>query len=135
MAWAIVIDRRIENIILYDGVSDYTPPAGALEQVPAQAQVGWERVNGAWKPPGDVPALSVPREVSRSQGLIALDALGLLDAVETIVASAARPVQIAWANEPMFSRDSPAINALWAALGKSQAELDALFIQAAAIRV
>lgn len=88
----------------------------------------------AW---GDAPPVvpSVPQEVSRSQGLIALDALGLLDAVETIVASAPRPVQIAWANEPMFSRDSPAINALWAALGKSAAELDALFIQAAAIRV
>jgi hypothetical protein len=83
----------------------------------------------AWpKPP-------VPREVSRLQAVLALEAQGLLDDVEALVAASPRAVQLAWQSAPDFHRDSPMIGQLWAALGRTPTQLDDLFRAAGAVRV
>ena len=79
-------------------------------------------------------AAPVPPVVSRMQALLALDAAGLLDDVEALVATQARPTQIAWAHAPDFHRTSPLMAQLWAALGRTEAELDDLFRAAGAIQ-
>lgn len=77
------------------------------------------------------PAVSV----SRMQALLALHDAGLLDAVNAIIAQADARTKLAWETATDFHRDSPTIITLWTALGKTEAELDALFIAASSIRV
>lgn len=73
--------------------------------------------------------------VSRMQAMLALYNAGLLDAVNAIVAAADPRTRLAWETATDFHRTSPTIAALWAALGKTDAELDALFIAAKQIEV
>lgn len=52
MAWALVATDTIVNLISYDGVSPFTPPAGhTLEQVPDGVGIGWRRAGEVWEPP------------------------------------------------------------------------------------
>jgi hypothetical protein len=81
------------------------------------------------------PPPPVPSPVSRLQGLLALHDAGLLAAVEAIIAQSDARTQLAWTSTPDFHRDSAALNAIWGALGKTQAELDDLFRTAANITV
>jgi hypothetical protein len=80
------------------------------------------------------PKPPVPQDVSRLQAVLALEAQGLLDDVEALVAASPRAVQLAWASAPDFHRDSPMIAQLWAALGRTPAQLDDLFRAAEAVR-
>lgn len=79
----------------------------------------------------------IPESITRGQAKIALHAAGLLTSIEAMIAAPETPmaIKIAWAEEPRFYRDSNAINALGAAAGLSQEQLDDLFIQAAQIIV
>lgn len=79
-------------------------------------------------PPGIAP-------VSRMQALLALHDAGLLNAVNAIIAQADGRTRLAWETATTFHRSSPTIGALWAALGKTDAELDALFETARQIEV
>lgn len=76
----------------------------------------------------------IPAEVSRFQARAALHIAGLLPSVEAALAAADPLAQIAWADAQVFRRDSPTINALAAAIGMTEAQIDALFIQAAQIQ-
>ena len=76
----------------------------------------------------------IPKEVSRAQGLMALNAAGLYNAVNTYIATAPIPQQIAFTSA-MWQRNSPSLNAAATALGMSAAQLDALFTAAASIIV
>lgn len=77
----------------------------------------------------------IPSNVSPAQARLALHGAGLLTQVEAIVAAADVPTQIAWNNASVIERNSPTVAALSAALGLTDAQLDALFTTAAAIRV
>lgn len=80
-------------------------------------------------------ATAAPAPVTRMQAVLALHDAGLLAAVEAIVAQAGPRVQLAWTSATEFHRSSPLIAQLWAALGKTEAELDALFAAARLIAV
>lgn len=81
------------------------------------------------------PPVPVPSSISPAQARLALLGVGLLDEVEAAVAAADRVTQIAWSQATSIERDSPTVAGLSAALGLSAAQLDALFIAGAAIRV
>ncbi len=105
-------------------------PAADTEQQPIDEQ------SQEWLDYLSVTAPAVPQVVSRYQALAALMQAGLLDAVQ------------AWATDPgtdplyrlafeaaaEFRRDSPTLAAGAAALGWSDAQLDGLFIAAAAMQ-
>lgn len=72
---------------------------------------------------------TVPRSITRRQFKLALLGMDLLDDVETaIAASADRALQISYNDALDFERNNPLVLAMSAMLGKTEAELDALFI-------
>lgn len=74
---------------------------------------------------------SPPRTVSRAQFLLALLEIGLLDEVEAAIEQADRATQINYRERLEFERDYPLIATMAAVLGKTDAEIDALFVLAA----
>lgn len=77
----------------------------------------------------------VPQSVTMRQARLALLAAGKLAAVEAAIASLPSPqkeaAQIEWEFSSVVDRNRPLVQTLGPALGLSEAELDALFIQAA----
>lgn len=71
--------------------------------------------------------------VSRFQARAALLSAGLLDQVETAVATGDRITQLAWSDAQEFRRLSPTISILSTAMGLTDEQLDALFRDAATI--
>lgn len=72
---------------------------------------------------------TVPRSITRRQFNLALLGMDLLDEVETaIAASTDRALQISYNDALDFERNNPLVLATSAMLGKTEAELDALFI-------
>lgn len=81
----------------------------------------------------DFSAPSVPQSVSSMQAKVALSRAGLLSAVQSWVSSQNAEAQLIWGSATTFSRDSAILNGAAAALGLTQAQVDQLFITAAAI--
>ena len=71
---------------------------------------------------------------SRFQALAALHLAGLLEPVETAIASADTITQLAWANALEFRRNSPTIASLGALIGMTDEQLDDLFRTAMTIQ-
>ena len=79
-----------------------------------------------------VRSVAVPQIVSRAQFKLALLDLGLLDDVDALVAASNNTaLQINWADRQEVERNHPLVIATAAALGKTEAEIDALFVLAA----
>jgi predicted component of type VI protein secretion system len=74
-----------------------------------------------------------PASVSPRQARLALNAAGLLDAVETAIAASPREVQLAWEYSVSVQRDDPTLAAMAAQLGLTEQQMDDLFRQAAAL--
>ncbi len=73
----------------------------------------------------------VPASVTRRQFKLALLAIDLLDSVEAVIAASNdRSLQINWAEALDFERNNQFVAQMAAALGKTDAEIDALFINA-----
>jgi hypothetical protein len=82
----------------------------------------------------EVPAPpAIPVAVTRVQFRLALSALGLLAEVEQAIASAPSSVQIEYADRQIFERSYPLLLSMAAALGKTDAEIDAVFELAATL--
>lgn len=81
------------------------------------------------------PPPAVPQTVTRFQALAALHLANKLTAVQAIMAAPETPVlaKLAWDNALSFERNSPTLASLAAMLGMTDADLDALFTQAATI--
>lgn len=73
----------------------------------------------------------VPSSVTRRQFKLALLEIDLLDSVEAVIAASNdRSLQINWAEALDFERNNQFVAQMAAALGKTDAEIDALFITA-----
>ncbi len=70
---------------------------------------------------------------SRFQAKAALTQMGLLDAAEAVIGQADALTRLAWAEAVEYRRTSPAINAMGAALGLTDDQLDDLYAVAMAI--
>jgi hypothetical protein len=80
----------------------------------------------------DAPAAPlVPAEVTPLQMRRALNTSGLRTVVESAVAAAPQDARDAWEFASVIRRDDPILAGMAAALGKTDAEIDALFILAA----
>lgn len=111
------------------------PPQPNTYTVPDDVQVGWvKNAQGVFEPPVIVP--TVPSRCTRGQGRLALLDAGHLIAVEAMIAGIADPTermraQIEYERET-WERSNPFLQQMWANLGGTPAELDALFIDAVA---
>ena len=91
--------------------------------------------NGTWLN-GAAAIIETPiPTVTAFQAKVILQRRGLFDAAETIATAAGGETLFAWDRAQEWRRDSPTILHLAAALGLSDDELDALFIEAAQIAV
>jgi hypothetical protein len=90
--YALIEANAIVNVIEWDGVAPYTPPAGAtltpLSQLPAGAGVGWTQAGGAWSAPAAPPP--------QTTGLTFLQFMALFTSAEqtAIVASSDAQVKL-----------------------------------------
>jgi len=124
--YAIIEAGVVVNIIIAD--ASFAESVGAVRT--ETAGIGWSYANGVFTAPA-APAPSVPQTVSRAQFILALLDLDLLDEVETAIAAADRATQINYKERLEFERTYPLVMTMAAALGKTAAEVDALFMLAA----
>lgn len=103
-----------DQIMLLEDVPDIEGPGQYLPEV---------------LPPPDV--VIVPQAVTPRQIRLALDEIGLLSSAEAFVAAAGGALQIEWEYAIEIKRDHPAVLAFATAAGKTEEEVDALFISAA----
>ena len=78
-------------------------------------------------------ATAVPYKIDAMQAKVALSRAGLLTAVQNWINTQSAEDQLVWNTAPAFRRDSALIAAGMAALGITSAQMDQLFISAAAI--
>ena len=78
-------------------------------------------------------SLAPPQVVTMRQARLALHAAGILAAVEAAVQQAGATAQIEWEYAQELRRDHPLIPSLTQAIGLTEAQLDALFAEAAAL--
>jgi hypothetical protein len=94
---------------------------------------GSRRVNGAWLPPS--PA--IPQSVTMRQARLALEGAGKLDDVDAAIAALPLPTrklaQIEWEYSNEVQRHNGIVSQLGPALGLTEAQIDALFVAAAAL--
>ena len=86
--------------------------------------------------PPDLPPptiAGVPQEVTMRQARLALLGAGLLDNVNSAIATAGQAALIEWEFANSVVRGSPFITQLGAALGMTDAQIDALFVAAAGL--
>ena len=133
---------RIENglvaeLIETDGdIAEMFHPSLTWVLASADVAIGDEYVAGQFdRPQPPAPPSAVPTSISPAQARLALLHAGLLDQVEAAVAAGDRATQIAWEMATVIERSSPTVVALSAALGLTDAQLDALFTTAAGIFV
>ena len=72
--YLVIKDNKVINAVVWDGVSDWTPPEGTtVELAPAHVGIGWTRVDGEWIAPEPPPApVEDPNKVSARAKLAVL---------------------------------------------------------------
>lgn len=132
MRAAIIENGVVVNLIVVDSLAD---APGAIDAMDAAIGDGW---NGTAfvKPPA--PAPTVPQAVPMRNAQRVLYAAGLLATVEDIInampGAAGDLARIDWRTAQTIRRDDPAVLAVTPLLGKTEAEIDALFVAAAAFQ-
>lgn len=100
------------------------------------ASIGWLYENGQLIPPPEPePDPVIPQVVTRRQGRLALLEVGKLDDVEAAIAAIEDPAERRAAEieyeADTWERSNAFLQAMWAQLGGTEAELDDLFVLAA----
>ena len=80
--------------------------------------------------PADIPPVIIPTLTMRQARLALLDA-GLLDEVEAAITTPEN--RIWWDYSTTVERSHPLVNAVLAALGKTESEIDSMFIDASTL--
>lgn len=111
-------------------------PDGRIVGIPANAQPSPEAIETDIASPPAAPA-PVPHEVPMWAIRAILDLAGLTSSINSILSQLAEPqrtiVLRVWEYGNYIRRDSPTIASLTAALGKTDAEVDAYFREASAL--
>jgi hypothetical protein len=130
--YADVLAGVVTNIVLWDGVTAYTPPDGGTLVLcsgnPA-AQAGGTYVGGVFTAPA-APPTPVPSSVTSAQLRLALTQQNLLATVNTAVAAASNEIQVYWEYQSTFNRQAPLLLGMAVVLGLTSAQCDAIFILA-----
>lgn len=124
--------HQIQNGVVINTIEvdslDFLP--GLIEAT--EGGIGWTWDGEKFFAP-PAPTSPVPQVVSRAQFILALLRLDLLDDVEAAIATADRATQINYKERLEFDRGYPLIATMAAVLGKTDAEIDALFVLAATL--
>lgn len=128
MKYLIITDNIVTNIILADEA--FASSIGAVA-APEGVQIGDTYDGKTFTPKSD--SVPVPQSVTMRQARLALYSSGLLDAVSGAVAAGPKSVQIEWEFAATVDRGWPTLAQLQTSLSLSDAQVDALFIQAAAL--
>lgn len=131
MRMAVVKGGNVVNVILADPGFDLGD--GSILVASDNAETGWT-YDGATLAPPPPPAPQVPEQVALWQARAALTTAGLFSQADAAIRASGNAGVIAlWDYGNMISRSSPTLAALGTALNLTSAQIDALFIQAAAI--
>lgn len=102
----------------------------------AMGGIGWTW-DGATLSAPEAPATPAPQSVTMRQARLALFGINKLSDVDSIIAAMPSPQKdaalIEWEYSSEVWRNKPLVQALGPALGMTEAEIDALFIQAATL--
>lgn len=79
----------------------------------------------------DIPVMPVPRTLTSRQFWIAVDDAGLTDAVNAALDASPRRIKIEALQATEFVRDYPLLESMAKAIGKTPADIDALFVYGA----
>lgn len=130
--FAIIDAGRVTNIIEAD--AEFAASIGAIDATGAAIGDLWD--GEAFTPPAP-PAPEVPQAVTMRQARLALLGAGLLSSVNTAVASMpgaqGEAARIEWEFSSEVRRTQPLVLAMGPMLGLTDAQLDALFVAAAAL--
>lgn len=125
-AYAIINAGVVVNLIEADAT--YATAHG-LTLAPAGVGVGHTFDGEVFGAPSPI----VPKSVTMRQARLALLGAGLLGAVETAITQAGAAAGIEWEYAQSVDRDYGLVPTMAAALGLTDAQLDALFVVAAAL--
>lgn len=131
--YARIQEGRVAELLETDGdITQMFHPSLVWVEASGSVSVGHVYAGGVFAPsPEHTPATAAPQSVvTRRQAMLALLAAGKLDAVEAVISQAPRAVQITWETARDFERTNPLIEALAPQLGLTEADVDALFIEA-----
>lgn len=73
--YAVVLDGKVINVIVWDGVTEYAPDEGELVPLTGNAGIGWGYVNGEFikpEPPERTPEELIAEAASIKNGLMNL---------------------------------------------------------------
>lgn len=117
MAWSKKGGLPVPNLPRDDTEPNGTVWSDLVNNPAGRAALGWVEVGA-------------PATISRMQARLALNAAGLLDAIEAAIAAAPRTVQIYWEDVSELHRDHPLIEQIAGVAGLSEEQVDDLFIAA-----
>lgn len=90
--------------------------------------------NGTYSAPPPLPFVQpIPAEVTMRQACLALEGAGLLDDVEAIVATLPKVYQIEWLRASVVLRSNALVEMVRQQNSMTEAQIDALFVTAAAL--
>lgn len=133
---AIIYNGLVTNAILatIDEAQAAYPNATCIET--NNAGIGWAWDGESFTPPPP-PAPTVPSAITMRQARLALLGAGLLTSVDTAINSLPEPrksaAKITWEYSTEVQRHNGLVSQLGPALGLSDAQIDAMFIQGAAL--
>jgi hypothetical protein len=141
-AW--IENNTVRDVCHSDPTTCYHPDIAAYydTDVPNGTVGGATLIGGVWTnpvvpepdpAPAPPPPATIPATVTMRQARLALHAAGLLATVTQAVAAAGPEVQIEWEYAATVDRTWPTMLVLQSALGLTDAQIDALFIAAAAL--
>lgn len=127
--------------VVTDGVITNTIEVDSLDAMPGLIAADTESIGDGVVDgvivPAPTPPVPVPQSVTMRQARLALHAAGLLAGVDAAIASMQEPAKTAaaieWEYASAVERNAGLVPAMAAALGMSEADIDDLFIAAAAL--
>lgn len=123
---------ELDDALYASWVADGNPKAGYYAPISSPPGPGYTYDGTQWV----APSPYIPQQVTRFQAKAALLQSNLLDDVEAAVAASTDPLlALAWSDALSFERQSPMVAGITAALGLTEAEVDALFVAASQIQV
>lgn len=131
-------DNTVENVVEYDVVPAGVPPGFDGNRIAVAddfCSPGWHWDGAKTFDPNPPVAVApgIPQSVTPRQARLALLGAGLLDQVTTSVNSAGGATLITWEYASVFLRTDPLITQIGASLNLTDAQIDALFVQAATL--
>ena len=138
MIYVYLTNNIVTDVARVDPFGIFAPGyAAQFIEAPEQVTHGWKLSGGTWTPPPAPSPPGPPTVVTMRQARQALLLAGKLEAVQQAIAALPEPArkaaQIDWEFAAEVQRDWPLVQALAPALGLTEADLDALFIAAAAL--